>query len=1127
MGISSVRRRLALLIALTVFGSVLATTPLRAQVADDITCVGERAGDTVTLSFDGTVGTSVQLLRDGRWLRTVTDQTEATDAAPVGTSYTLRVRDQGISFDRTCQVAEEGEADDGRPTCTIVDGDPPRLEFAGDLGDAVQLRRFGGWISTVTTLDEFEITAGETDGYLIRVRGGRFAGDVQCSTDPPPPEADPTVCSAVRVGSEVTLTFDGALSDSVVLRRDGRFLASVAGETSFIDTSTSGTVYLLRVNMPGGTRTDYPCTVEIETAPADGGAPVCLFDAEQTELTFSGDLGDSVQLRLDGRWVATVTGQPSFPADGAEGYIIRVRGGTSPGDVECVSSGLDPVDPNPVDLVLLGTAVVGTTEFVELEFVTDAAEFSSFSITGEIADFVSLEEDSIRPEGSEAFSIGTEITIPADATAGARRGELQITDTAGLVLFSLPLGLDIVEPSATVIPNSLSDPSADRLLPAIPGTFVAAGEIIVGLELDTVDPDAAAIALARDTGGVFRGVEPRSLLYQLEYEVDTVGELFELADALEARTEVEFASLNVIAEEPLAQTPEPPTNDPLWDSWDVANPGGNNWGLEFIDAPGAWDITTGSSDIKIAVIDADLDEDHSDLNDNIAVHEGRGSSSANGHGTHVAGTACAEGNNNNGVTGVAWTCELQLYGYGSGTAAAVVDMLDAVDSEADIVNMSLQFIQNNMRRATVTSLTRDLIEDANNVLGRALIYAELVDRDVLWVFAAGNEERDAQFASPASLVQRFPANVITVAAIDEGGTLSSFSNRGDLVTVAAPGRGIFSTLPRDGCFLGAFCDDNYGLRNGTSMAAPHVSGLASLVMAANPDFSASDVKGCIVASAVNDGEFVPGQPFSVINAPAAIECQTEVELPPQVDIVIGMDLTASMGAVLAQARAEAEEMIQALEVASPLTDFQFAVVSYEDYSGFVDSSVCAASSYANTYGGADDEPFRIDEILTSTPGTIEAALNGLTLGFGSDGPEAYTRALWEIGQSDTGATLGFRPDSLKLLVNFGDNIPHDPNLNEGIDTPTLANPDTGIDPGRNGVIDCGPDDIDLQDDALPALVDAGVRLLHVDSSSEGQFEPYWRQWAAETGGAYTAIGGGDDRSLSEVVIELLQLIPDP
>jgi len=160
---------------------------------------------------------------------------------------------------------------------------------------------------------------------------------------------------------------------------------------------------------------------------------------------------------------------------------------------------------------------------------------------------------------------------------------------------------------------------------------------------------------------------------------------------------------------------------------------------------------------------------------------------------------------------------------------------------------------------------------------------------------------------------------------------------------------------------------------------------------------------------------------------------------------------------------------------------------------------------------------------------VAATVLGLIQGSGADGPQSYGRVFWELGQTDTGTSLGFRNDALKLIVNFADNVPHDRDLNQGISSPPFATFDTGVDPGRNGVIDCNNDDIDFQDDAIAALSSTGIRLLHIDSSGYPDYYPYWQFWTSETGGAFAAINpdgsipGGLD--LTDLIVDLLGLIP--
>jgi hypothetical protein len=238
-----------------------------------------------------------------------------------------------------------------------------------------------------------------------------------------------------------------------------------------------------------------------------------------------------------------------------------------------------------------------------------------------------------------------------------------------------------------------------------------------------------------------------------------------------------------------------------------------------------------------------------------------------------------------------------------------------------------------------------------------------------------------------------------------------------------------------------------------------------------------------------------------------------------------------MGGELDQLKLQIGEITQGLADAAPETDFRYAVVSHEDYAGSFDSSNCADSGYSATYGGTGDEPFRIDHVLSGNQASVAASIDGLQLGWGADGPESFGRALWEVGQADTMGQLGFRDEAMKLVVAFGDDLPHDPDLNAGIEaplTPPYPSPmDTGYDPGRNGVIDCGGDDVDFQDGALAALSAADVRLLYVDSSGDSDLETYWNFWASLTGGEFAAINsdgtvpGGLD--LTDLIIQLLQL----
>ena len=781
------------------------------------------------------------------------------------------------------------------------------------------------------------------------------------------------------------------------------------------------------------------------------------------------------------------------------------------------------------------TLFPGTMQASSVELrATREIHNASLFVVPKIASLFSIESAGLDDVVSEVeYSFPTKAEVPASTLVGTYEGTVHLRENKRTVPHTLKVLIHVVEPSSESIPAQVAIPSSDRIVTDGGGRRLVGDEIVVGLSFETSDPEARIIEIASSTNAVILGAVQEALTFQLQYDVAELDALEEIRLVLQALPDVAFASHHYLLTQPLATTP----NDAEYDDWDEANPAGNNWHLEYIEAPSAWDIQTGSSSVVVAVIDADFDAEHTDLNDNVLVTVGS-RTKAGGHGTHVAGLICAEGNNGQGVAGVSWDCSLGLYDAEFLTLRALELMIQAVNDGSRIMNMSLGVIPSG---APADDETLQAVSEANAVLGRGILFAEREGKDVLWVFAAGNESRDVRFQSPASLTGNFPLNTIAVAAIDDDGELSSFSNFGELVTVAAPGgevgflgfpeTEIFSTLPRF-CvpLFSKLCFDRYGGRIGTSQAAPQVAGLAALVLSEHPDFLASQVKECILAGALSRGAPIPGHDFKVINAPAAVKCEEELALPEKVDLIFSLDLTGSMGGEITRVKAEVGDIITNLIAAAPSTDFLFAVVSYEDYAGSFDSRPCG-STYSATYGSAGDEPFRIDLKLTDDTDAVKATVEGLALGHGADGPQSYARVFWEIGQADTGGELGFRADALKLVINFADNVPHDTDLNEGFGDP-LPPPfptfDRGIDPGRNATIDCDGDDIDFQDDALAALIDREIRLIDIDSSGSSQFGQYWQLWTSQTGGAFAAINpdgtipGGLD--LTALIIDLLKLI---
>jgi thermitase len=255
------------------------------------------------------------------------------------------------------------------------------------------------------------------------------------------------------------------------------------------------------------------------------------------------------------------------------------------------------------------------------------------------------------------------------------------------------------------------------------------------------------------------------------------------------------------------------------------------WNLPVIETEEGWKISRGSKDITIAVIDTGVDLDHPDLVNRLVegynvLGDNHLAEDDNGHGTHVAGIIASETNNHEGIAGLTWYNKIMpikamgTEGYGT-TFDIAKGIVWAVDHGADVINLSL----GNYKES--------------NVLEKAIHYA--YNRNVVMVAAAGND---------ASKQPSYPAaypEVLSVSAVNVDGELAEFSNHGSYINISAPGEYIPST----------YFNEQYAALSGTSMAAPHVAGLAGLVKSANPDLSNKEIMKIIQDSAIDLGR--PGR----------------------------------------------------------------------------------------------------------------------------------------------------------------------------------------------------------------------------------------------------------------------------
>jgi subtilisin family serine protease len=296
-------------------------------------------------------------------------------------------------------------------------------------------------------------------------------------------------------------------------------------------------------------------------------------------------------------------------------------------------------------------------------------------------------------------------------------------------------------------------------------------------------------------------------------------------------------------------------NDPHFNEQWALNNLGQDGGKKRadLDALKAWQDTTGSEDVVVAVLDSGVDYTHEDLRENMWVRpasipvytddelgmfadlngydgtsEIRDPMDDNGHGTHCAGIIGAEGNNGIGVTGINWKVKIMpLKFLGRGGFGSTNDAIEAINYAIDRKKkgVNVRIISASWGSTSKSKALEDTIRAAG-------------DAGILFVAAAGNNSTDNDKRPHYPSNYDLP-NVISVAALDRSDNLASFSNYGaKTVHVAAPGAAILST------WLG----DGYREASGTSMATPYVSGVAALIVASDPGISMKELRARVLGT---------------------------------------------------------------------------------------------------------------------------------------------------------------------------------------------------------------------------------------------------------------------------------------
>jgi subtilisin family serine protease len=446
--------------------------------------------------------------------------------------------------------------------------------------------------------------------------------------------------------------------------------------------------------------------------------------------------------------------------------------------------------------------------------------------------------------------------------------------TRVLALAALAAAVVVVQPLA------MQGPASPRQVVMIDGRPAVAGEVLVKYRRPLASARRAQLLQETDAEQeVSVGSAGARRLRSRSRHTAT------LLDFLRAQPDVAYAEPNyIITSDGL---PDDPWFGQLWGLFnsgqDVGIPGIPG---ADIDAAAAWDVTTGSRDHAVAIVDSGIDYLHPDLAANIwsapfeftvriggqlvngEIVGGQEITCAAGthgfnaitrtcdpyddfhHGTHVAGTIGAVGNNNLGVTGVNWTASIMgakfLDAGGTGSIADAIDAIDFVIQASAATGANVRVLSNSWSGGGFSQALLDQINRAN-------------DNDMLFVASAGNN------ALNNDLTPRYPAsynapNVIAVASINNRDALAGDSNFGVAsVDLAAPGVNVLSTYP------GAF----YQYSSGTSMAVPHVSGAALLVLSQCP-LSTSELKDSLLTTveptAALAGKVATGGRLNVNNA---------------------------------------------------------------------------------------------------------------------------------------------------------------------------------------------------------------------------------------------------------------------
>lgn len=393
--------------------------------------------------------------------------------------------------------------------------------------------------------------------------------------------------------------------------------------------------------------------------------------------------------------------------------------------------------------------------------------------------------------------------------------------------------------------------------------------------------------LVNDVKGTIVGQLNSLDQYQIKVENRSFEELNMLCDSIMKNYDfVIYATYDTVYyDSSNSYVPEDPwNNDVDSNDWNDDDIDGSNWWAEAIDLQKAWDNSERFGKINVGISDSGFDTGHEDLKNRYSfpneilkernkneLDKFVASDKTSYHGTHVAGIIGAEANNKKGITGVAWNSHMLFAPYYptynddvalQWDVSTYANLTYLVEAGAKVVNFSQG--KTNFLSNIQPSYSQEFIKREGDLA--AIFMSKLLDRgyDFIVVQSAGNGigntllgtdalqngwfcsiTKNSITGSNKTSISDVLDRTIIVAAADETNSrnyqLTDFSNFGNQVSIVAPGKNIFSCVPGD-TFTGFEFWGGYTTMNGTSMAAPIVSGVAALVWSINGSFSGSEVK---------------------------------------------------------------------------------------------------------------------------------------------------------------------------------------------------------------------------------------------------------------------------------------------